>query len=363
MASTRAGRVQLNVGGTCMTTALTTLEARSSYFRSMFSRWSTADAEDEIFLDCDADAFRVLLSYMRSGVILLPKTDADLCSRVLLQAEFLGMDELLWEVKGVALKHTQRGGHSRTTGGELAAEESSPADRAAAFDAAFGSLHAALISGVLPDRYWGPPTAPALRTIKQLLPATDFDVAFGDGQFSEEELYKPYERSGECQPAVCLALVEQPDGTTVVDALCQPSFWESDPATRSMLQLASDVARDGPWDHWVLRPQLRMVPLPKSAVGNIAGVGGDSERVEGTQEFLSVPFACMAKDGHGPMRFYGATGGRDGEEVRLRNVSTSIDFHKHLFNSLSLSSNPVNLNQAAKPADTNGPAAASAPPT
>lgn len=353
-----SGRVQLNVGGTCMTTALTTLEARSSYFRSMFSRWSTADEHDEIFLDCDADAFRVLLSYMRSGVVLLPKTDPDLCSRVLLQAEFLGMDEFLWEVKGVALQHTHRGGHSRTPSGELASKESSPAERAAAFDAAFGSLHAALISGVLPDRYFGPPQPPARRTIKQLLPATDFDVAFGDGQFSEEELYKPYERSGECQPAVCLALVEQPDGTTVVDALCQPSFWDSDPATRSMLQLASDVARDGPWDHWVLRPQLRMMPLPKGAVGSI---GGDSERAEGQQEFLSVPFACMAKDGHGPMRFYGATGGRDGEEVRLRNVSTSIDFHKHLFNSLSLSSNPANPNPANKPADNNGPAAASTP--
>jgi hypothetical protein len=31
-------------------------------------------------------------------------------------------------------------------------------------------------------------------------------------------------------------------------------------------QLASDVARDGPWDHWVLRPQLRMMPLPKGPV-------------------------------------------------------------------------------------------------
>ena len=48
-----------------------------------------------------------------------------------------------------------------------------------------------------------------------------------------------------------------------------------------------------------------------------------------------MPFACMAKDGHGPMRFYGATGGRDGEDVLLRNVSTIADFHKHVFHSLS----------------------------
>ena len=32
---------------------------------------------------------------------------------------------------------------------------------------------------------------------------------------------------------------------------------------------------------------------------------------------------------------YGATGGRDGEDVLLRNVSTIADFHKHVFHSLS----------------------------
>ncbi len=56
----------------------------------------------------------------------------------------------------------------------------------------------------------------------------------------------------------------------------------------------------------------------------------------------------MAKDGHGPMRFYGATGGRDGEEVRLRNVSTSTDFHKHVFHAPMA---PGYLSAAAKPAD------------
>ena len=86
-ASAQAGRVTLNVGGSLVTTAVSTLEAHSAYFRSLFSRWSLESAEDQaVFLDCDYDAFRVLISYMRSGVVLLPREDVDLCSRVLLQA-------------------------------------------------------------------------------------------------------------------------------------------------------------------------------------------------------------------------------------------------------------------------------------
>ena len=86
-AAAQAGRVTLNVGGTLVTTASGTLVAHSAYFRSLFERWSPPPGADEpVFLDCDHDAFRILLSYMRSGVVLLPREDVDLCSRVLLQA-------------------------------------------------------------------------------------------------------------------------------------------------------------------------------------------------------------------------------------------------------------------------------------
>ena len=155
------------------------------------------------------------------------------------------MDEFLHEVKSVTLANTtpptppRKGaaataaaaaaaaaataaaagaGSSRYDSAGLTGEASRRAEQteaAAAFNAQFGGMCAAVRSGVLPARYFGPPPSPPQRRIKQLLPVTDFDVAFGDGQFSEEELYKPYERSGECQPAVALALVEQPDGTTV----------------------------------------------------------------------------------------------------------------------------------------------------
>ena len=154
------------------------------------------------------------------------------------------MDEFLYEVKSVTLANStpptppRKGaaaaaaaaataataaaagaGSSRDDSAGLTGEASrrnEQAEAAAAFDAQFGGMRAAVRSGVLPARYFGRPPSPPQRRIKQLLPVTDFDVAFGDGQFSEEELYKPYERSGECQPAVALALVRVqgvgPDG-------------------------------------------------------------------------------------------------------------------------------------------------------
>ena len=59
-------RVQLNVGGTVMTTARCTLEARSSYFRSMFSRWSHGNegGEERDWAQEQAD----LLANMRENV-------------------------------------------------------------------------------------------------------------------------------------------------------------------------------------------------------------------------------------------------------------------------------------------------------
>ena len=41
--------------------------------------------DDEIFLDRDADSFRVLLSCMRHRTALLPEEDPLLCARVLLE--------------------------------------------------------------------------------------------------------------------------------------------------------------------------------------------------------------------------------------------------------------------------------------
>ena len=44
------------------------------------------DASEPLFVDCDANAFEILL-YMRIGVLTPPQADEALCIRVLMQAE------------------------------------------------------------------------------------------------------------------------------------------------------------------------------------------------------------------------------------------------------------------------------------
>ena len=61
---------------------------------ALLERWD-GQADEPLFVDGDGDAFQVLLSYMRFGKLTLPQQDEGLCERVLLQAEYLGMDALL----------------------------------------------------------------------------------------------------------------------------------------------------------------------------------------------------------------------------------------------------------------------------
>ena len=75
------GRVVLNVGGTRFESSRSTLERASSYFRSLLTRWDD-NGDEELFLDCDANAFEILLSYMRIGALTLPQHDEALCIRL-----------------------------------------------------------------------------------------------------------------------------------------------------------------------------------------------------------------------------------------------------------------------------------------
>ena len=59
----------------------------------------------DIFIDRDADTFAVLLSCMRSRAVLLPESDLALCTRVLYDAEFYGMQWLLNMVKVKTVRH------------------------------------------------------------------------------------------------------------------------------------------------------------------------------------------------------------------------------------------------------------------
>ena len=90
-------RVVLDVGGTKFITSASTLTSNSAYFASLLSdNWiESNNGEDEIFIDQDPVPFKVLLAYMRQGSIEID----DINTKVLLLAEFLGIERLLLAVK------------------------------------------------------------------------------------------------------------------------------------------------------------------------------------------------------------------------------------------------------------------------
>ena len=187
-------RVFLNVGGEVFQTTISTLTANSEFFSRKFSSEWSSDAEDEIFLDRDADSFRVLLSCMRHRTALLPEGDPLLSARVLLEAQYLGVDWLLEHVKGVAYTHT------RDPEEEVLETESSHVS----FDREHGGLDQALSSGVLPARFFGPVKTGSKR-VKQIIPAGEHDAIMFDNLTSE--VYR----------AVCYALFENERGESVIE--------------------------------------------------------------------------------------------------------------------------------------------------
>ena len=182
-------RVVVDVGGTRFSTSTSTLTASSSYFQRLFSdRWASSD--DECFLDGDPEPFAILLSYMRRGHLDLPES---LAQRVLLEAEFLGVDSLLVEVKARAHRNLHSG-----------CQDSSDADAAASFDAEHGGLRDALRSGVLPARYYAPlpePPPPPEPKVVQLFPAPEG---------MRVKVWVDDDDDGTILDVHCLALVENP---------------------------------------------------------------------------------------------------------------------------------------------------------
>ena len=182
-------RVVVDVGGTRFSTSTSTLTASSSYFQRLFSdRWASSD--DECFLDGDPEPFAILLSYMRRGHLDLPES---LAQRVLLEAEFLGVDSLLVEVKARAHRNLHSG-----------CQDSSDADAAASFDAEHGGLRDALRSGVLPARYYAPlpePPPPPEPKVVQLFPAPEG---------MRVKVWVDDDDDGTTFDVHCLALVENP---------------------------------------------------------------------------------------------------------------------------------------------------------
>ena len=78
--------------------------ANSTYFKSIFREgWP----DDDYFLDRDPATFSLLLTCMRTGVVELPEHDESLARRVLLEAQFLGMDGFLSAIKAQAYRNLE----------------------------------------------------------------------------------------------------------------------------------------------------------------------------------------------------------------------------------------------------------------
>ena len=259
-------RVFLNVGGEVFQTTISTLTANSEFFSRKFSSEWSSDAEDEIFLDRDADSFRVLLSCMRHRTALLPDGDPLLCTRVLLEyategsnptqagllltrvslaldrAQYLGVDWLLEHVKGVAYTHTL-----------------DPADGVVetevphvAFDRDHGSLDQALRSGVLPARFFGPVKTGSKR-VKQIIPAKEHDAIMFDS--NADDVYR----------AVCYALFENERGESVIEPVV--SCDRSDEDRSSLFCLASEKPGH---DTWTMSEQGARFEYDVTAVRDIS---------------------------------------------------------------------------------------------
>ena len=318
------GRVVLNVGGAKFESSKTTLEVASSYFTALLARWDE-NTDEPLFIDGDADAFQPLLSYMRFGTLTMPAHDEGLCTRVLLQAEYLGMDSLLAEVKAKAYANLHPATHQ---------DEARPL--ADAFDEEVGSLAAAIRSKVLPSRYFAPAPEPRpeppKRTIKALLPATPgYRALFTAGNFDHGEArdgeYNADEAACESLHIVSWALVEYHDGTQTVDAVVQRDIGDTRHSAAipredahalsgSHIHLASEYrgALYAEWSsrdalHWmVIPPQApgQMVPIPPGAVRGRWAQPAFTPADEG--KHVTISDTTVTVDGDVRMVVWGADG-------------------------------------------------------
>lgn len=157
-------RVEIDVGGTVFLTSKITLIDYSTYFRQRFlpdgsSTWATfltpeGEAPQRIFLDQDADAFQVLLSFMRVGYI----EATDITSKVLALADILGLERLERAVKCVAFQ-SMNPKHVNIKDD----------DACRRFDEAYGGILPALKQGLLPGALRPIPPSTAPTQIAQLL--------------------------------------------------------------------------------------------------------------------------------------------------------------------------------------------------
>ena len=157
-AARRTDRIVVDVGGTRFATSASTLTSASEYFERLLSpRWC-AEPPEELFLDRDPEPFKILLTYMRTGLLELSKDDPSMARRVMVEAEFLGMQSCIDCVKVEAIKNHCHGSYPDR-------------DAVEGFDRLHGSFDAAIRDGILPKNFFPPPPPGPPRKIVQLLPA------------------------------------------------------------------------------------------------------------------------------------------------------------------------------------------------
>jgi hypothetical protein len=301
------GRVVLDVGGTRFVSSKSTLESSSSYFESLLARWDE-HADEPLFIDADADAVKYLLSYMRLGSLTLPKQDEELCARVLLHAEYLGMDRLLADVKAKAWANMRAGADTR------------PAT--VAFDEEVGSLQDAINAQILPARFFGPapkpPPEPPARTVKTILPTppgyralfTDSDIDYGRVLTDDDG----DDAATMTLDVLSFVLVELRDGKQVMDAVVQPSIESTRSNDRirrdeavacGHMQFASEYCTRQGMNHYLILPPASacapLLPIPPGSVrgewvtpaltsadnGKQLTVSGDTITVDGETRAVS----------------------------------------------------------------------------
>ena len=88
-------RIVVNVGGKLFPTFRSTLTMKSTYFEKRLSgRFSDDAGNSEIIIDRDHEPFSIILSYLRSGKLLI-SPDKLLFGSILVEADFYGIDELV----------------------------------------------------------------------------------------------------------------------------------------------------------------------------------------------------------------------------------------------------------------------------
>jgi hypothetical protein len=162
---------EINVGGEKFHVLISTLKNSSSYFEALFSdRWR----ERCLFIDQDPAAFEILLTYMRCGLVHLPRDDLYLSKKTLMLAEYLGVNGFLQTVKAVTVKNISRRG-------DYLSDEVS---EAAQFESRFGSLRLAVEKDILPICFFPPDDGLKIRVVDRTFYASKAVLIEKSGYFN-----------------------------------------------------------------------------------------------------------------------------------------------------------------------------------